>query len=353
MIAILFLIYLLFCSSQFAISQRSRNRNIGWNSTARVPISWINRPSSTLSFTTEYSYLTPILEGNGNPRFLCGFFCNFETTKCFVGVSSVFSNSSTGDIYDHQLVWSANRNRPVKANATLELGQDGNLVLADSDGTLVWSTNTTGKSASGLNMTEMGNLVLFDKTNHTIWQSFDHPTDSLLPGESLVPGQKLIASVSATNWSQGLLSLAILNGSLTTYIDSDPPQFYYASRYPDSPYFIFDGQTLTPTLAAQVMKLEHDGHLRVYQWDGIMWKEENDILTLAMGDCEYPMVCGRYNICTNDRHCICPAEGNFFRPSNDRNPDLGCTELTSISCDSLQYHSLIELKNTAYFAFDT
>ncbi|KAM3395762.1 hypothetical protein P3S68_004768 [Capsicum galapagoense] len=79
-----------------------------------------------------------------------------------------------------QLVWSANGNHPVKANATLKLGQDGNLALTDSDGTIVWSTGTIGKSVSGLNLTEMGNFVLFDKRKCTIWQSFDHPTDSSL-----------------------------------------------------------------------------------------------------------------------------------------------------------------------------
>uniref|UniRef100_K4CG99 non-specific serine/threonine protein kinase n=1 Tax=Solanum lycopersicum TaxID=4081 RepID=K4CG99_SOLLC len=40
----------------------------------------------------------------------------------------------------------------------------------------------------------MGNLVLFDKRKRTIWQSFDHPTDSLLPGQKLVSGRKLIAT---------------------------------------------------------------------------------------------------------------------------------------------------------------
>ncbi|KAG5597289.1 hypothetical protein H5410_038521 [Solanum commersonii] len=105
-----------------------------------------------------------------------------------------------------------NRDHPVKANATLQLGLDGNLVLADSDGTFVWSTNTTGKSVSGLSMTETGNLVLFDKANHTIWQSFDHPTDCLLPGQSLVSGRKLIASISETNQSQEDFSRKLREG---------------------------------------------------------------------------------------------------------------------------------------------
>ncbi|KAF3614470.1 putative G-type lectin S-receptor-like serine/threonine-protein kinase SD2-5-like [Capsicum annuum] len=284
---ILFFIHLLFCYS-------SGNLNAGiWNSIAGVPTLWINRPSLRVSFTTDI--LTPILEGNGNPRFLFGFSCNYDATECFLGVSLVFYNSSTtGNIDAKQLVWSANKNHPVKTNATLQLGQDGNLVLEDSDGALVWSTNTNGQSISGLNLTEMGNLVLLDKTNCIIWQSFDHPTDSLLPGQSLVSGRKLIASVSETNPSQGLLALTILNGSWATYIDSDPPQFYYVSSYPDSTYFSFDGQTLTalqnpPRPAAQFIKLGSDGHLRVYQWGNLDWEEEYDILTAYWGNCGYPM----------------------------------------------------------------
>lgn len=205
-------------------------------------------------------------------------------------------------------------------------------------------------------MTERGNLALFDKRKRSIWQSFDHPTDSLLPGQSLVRGQKLIASVSASNWSQGLLSLTVLNGSWATYIDSDPPQFYYTSTYSYSPYFSFDSQTFTAlqyptTSTAQFMKLGPDGHLRVYQWDEPDWKEASDILMPDIRNCGYPMVCGRYSICSNNGQCTCPPEENLFRPFSERKPDLGCTELTSISCDSPQYHSLVELKNTAYFAF--
>ncbi|XP_049387296.1 EP1-like glycoprotein 2, partial [Solanum stenotomum] len=249
--------------------------------------------------------------------------------------------------------------------------QPCNLVLADSDGTLVWSSNTTGESVSGLNLTETGNLVLFDTTNRTVWQSFDHPTDCLLPGQNLVSGQKLTAnltksklqqSVSADNSSQGLFSLTVLNGSWATYIDSDPPQYYYTSDNPDSPYWSFDGHILTalqypPTSIAQYIQLGHDGHLRIYQLDnlennmlGLNWKEVCDILTLS--DCGYPMVCGRYSICANEGQCTCPVEVNFFRPFSERKPNLGGTELTPISCVSSQYHSLVELKNTAYFSFE-
>ncbi|KAK4714482.1 hypothetical protein R3W88_020389 [Solanum pinnatisectum] len=304
--AIFFFVYLVFCSSQLAKSQRLVNFISG------VPTLWINRPSMWSNFSGGILNYTPIvLEGNARLRFLYGFYCNFYNTECFLGGT----------------VWSANRDHPVQVNATLQLGRDGNLVLADSGGTLVWSTNTTGKSVSGLNLTETGNLVLFDTTNCTVWQSFDHPTDYLLPGQNLVSGQKLTARVSADDSSQGLFSLTVLNGSFATYIDSDPPQYYYTS---DSPSSSFDGHTLTalqypPTSIAQYIQLGHDGHLRVYQLDnlennmfGLNWKEVRDILTLS--DCGYPMVCGRYSIF------------NFFRPFSEGKSNLGCTELTPISC---------------------
>ncbi|KAG5597332.1 hypothetical protein H5410_038564 [Solanum commersonii] len=267
-------------------------------------------------------------------------------------------NNKENDVINKpQLVWSANRNHPVKFNATLQLGHDGNLVLTDSDGTLVWSTDTIEKSVSGLNLTEMGNLVLFDKRKRTIWQSFDHPTDSLLPGQNLVSGQKLIASVSATNHSQGLLALSVLNGSWAAYTDTVPPQYYYSSSYADSSYYSCDGQTFTalhyPTNSTtQFMKIGPDGHLKVYQCSVVDWNEVSDILSPHVENCGYPMVCGSYSICTNNGQCTCPPQENFFRPFFERKPDLGCSQLTSIYCNSSQYHSFVELKNTTYFSFN-
>ncbi|MCD7469245.1 hypothetical protein HAX54_008116 [Datura stramonium] len=298
---ILLFISLLLASSRLAISKQKWNFNVSlWNSTARLPTFWINKPFVNRNYSiTDFSAITPILlSGNSGPQYLCGFFCNYEATECLLGILSVFYNSSAiwnkyTFVYP-QLVWSANRNRPVKTNATLQLGRDGNLVLADSDGTLVWSTNTAGKSVSGLNLTETGNLVLFDKRKRTIWQSFDHPTDSLFPGQNLVSGQKLIASVSASNWSQGLLSLTILNGSLVAYADTSPPQYYYASQYyMNDTRLSFDGQTLSLVYFDQFMKLEHNGHLRIYRFDRdeLDWKVESDVWTYAyaIGNCGYPM----------------------------------------------------------------
>ena len=104
--------------------------------------------------------------------------------------------------------------------------------------------NISGNSIVGLNLTETGNLVLFDSNNAFVWQSCDHPTDSLVLGQILVFGQKLTASASNKDWSQGLISFFITNDSVVARIGSNPPQNYFALSHgyhnsTESRYVIF------------------------------------------------------------------------------------------------------------------
>ncbi|THG12920.1 hypothetical protein TEA_014543 [Camellia sinensis var. sinensis] len=201
----------------------------------------------------------------------CGFYCDYTYTDCLFAVVilnlTVFENTFMSS--KPQLVWSANRNRPVKLNATLQLTQDGDLILADSDGTSVWSTKTGGGnySVSGLNLTEDGNLVLFDRNHAMVWQSFDDPTDSLLPGRN--PYVKFE------------------NGNI-------------------------DGYNVPPanTNTSQFMRLEPDGHLKVYEWGGEDWGVVVDLLTVWRDECQYPMACGEYGICSEGQ-CSCPGEATL------------------------------------------
>ncbi|KAL6328937.1 hypothetical protein AAG906_007227 [Vitis piasezkii] len=117
-----------------------------------------------------------------------------------------------------RLVWSANRNSPLKLNATLELTEQGDLI---------WSTDTSGKNVSGLNLTETGDLVLFNTENSAVWESFHHPTDSLVVGQSLLDGMKLTASISDSNWTEGLFSILPTTHGFVAQLESNPPQLYY------------------------------------------------------------------------------------------------------------------------------
>ncbi|KAF8413695.1 hypothetical protein HHK36_001687 [Tetracentron sinense] len=348
---------------------------------ANLSTSWTNNPSigRSLNFFDGSMARPILLRGIVGPRFACGFYCNGNCDNFLFGVFIV-------EFYrtypEPQVVWSANRNNPVGENATLQLTPEGDLILRDVGDTFIWSTNTTGKSVAGLNMTEIGNLVLYDKNNLAIWQSFDHPTDSILLGQKLVAGQRLTSSVSALNSTDqgGLFSLSVTNEGLIASIESNPPMVYYHTvslnkvpknkkeptyvRFLNGSLDLFilsaksnqsDIKIMVPVASsAQAMKLGSDGHLRVYEWAETRWKEVADLLSSSFGECGYPMVCGNYGICSNGQ-CGCPratnAEASYFRQINDREPKLGCSEVAPLSCEASQYHNFLELKDITYFSF--
>lgn len=71
------------------------------------------------------------------------------------------------------------------------LTMDGNLVLMDSDNTLVWSTDTSNMDVTEMQIHSTGNLVLINRLTEVVWQSFEHPSEAVLPGQEFVVGQRL------------------------------------------------------------------------------------------------------------------------------------------------------------------
>ncbi|KAI3981837.1 hypothetical protein MKX01_017254 [Papaver californicum] len=127
-------------------------------------------------------------------------------------------------------VWDANRNDPVRKNATLIFGRNGNLVLADVDGRIVWQTNTANKGVKDISMQPNGNLVLFDKNGRFVWQSFDYPVDTLLVGQSLKlnGGRKqLISRTSDKDGRDGPHSIVIDKKGFTMYLKNSGKSLQY------------------------------------------------------------------------------------------------------------------------------
>ncbi|KAM1010104.1 hypothetical protein TB1_044748 [Malus domestica] len=153
--------------------------------------------------TDTITYDTPITDGvesgtlvSSGGRFELGFFSPSPTgTQRYVG------------IWYHQLsprtvVWVANRESPVlnsTSTGILAL-KDGNLHVLDITGKSYWSTEVeTSKSLTRtVTLMDSGNLVLSngdDKlTVNILWQSFQSPTDTF------IPGMVMNKSLELTSW---------------------------------------------------------------------------------------------------------------------------------------------------------
>ncbi|PNT61912.1 hypothetical protein BRADI_5g22980v3 [Brachypodium distachyon] len=86
------------------------------------------------------------------------------------------------------IVWVANRDNSATSTspATLTISNKSDLVLSDSRGRTLWMTKNNITAEEGANasaiLLDTGNLVLSLPNGTIIWQSFDHPTDTIMPG---------------------------------------------------------------------------------------------------------------------------------------------------------------------------
>nr|XP_048323283.1 uncharacterized protein LOC107428940 [Ziziphus jujuba var. spinosa] len=112
--------------------------------------------------------------------FELGFFTPSKSTHEHLGIW--FKNDR-----NKKPVWVALREISfIKSTGFLTIQYDGNLVISDiltvtniiNSGALAASNETSAK------ILDTGNLILMER-GKTIWQSFDNPTDTLLPGMSL------------------------------------------------------------------------------------------------------------------------------------------------------------------------
>uniref|UniRef100_A0A0D9UWX5 Receptor-like serine/threonine-protein kinase n=1 Tax=Leersia perrieri TaxID=77586 RepID=A0A0D9UWX5_9ORYZ len=134
---------------------------------------------------------------SNNGKFALGFFKDESSAapnqnKWFLGIwFNIVPNLTT--------VWVANGGDPIMAAAAaatspeLTISGDGDLVaLHPTSKSVIWSTQAAKNSISNniaAVLLNTGNLVLLDNSNlsetRTLWQSFDYPTDTLLPGAKL------------------------------------------------------------------------------------------------------------------------------------------------------------------------
>ncbi|XVF27764.1 hypothetical protein REPUB_Repub14bG0136900 [Reevesia pubescens] len=117
---------------------------------------------------------------SSNKVFALGFFNPGSSRNRYVGIWYY-------QVPEKTVVWVANRENPINdTSGILSIDSRGNLALFQRNQTLpVWSTNIsiTGTKNSIAQLLDSGNLVLLqnDTRRAVLWQSFDYPTNTLLP----------------------------------------------------------------------------------------------------------------------------------------------------------------------------
>ncbi|KAL8460237.1 hypothetical protein ACS0TY_031955 [Phlomoides rotata] len=280
-----------------------------------------------------------------NNRFELGFFSESNSELKYLGIWYRGITPLTA-------VWVANGRNPLRGNRVeLHINSGGNVVLRDDEGNAVMFINLNQTILSPvLLLLDSGNLVLQDGTCKTCvmqWQSFDRPSDTLLPGMKL--GWDLKSSSNRVLRSQGGdYVLGIKTASLPQLVLErngviqsrwgpwDGKRFsgsdvigndhvfrgvYYYGE--DEVYFMFEMLDDSVLLRLVVTSV---GTIQFLKWenDTLDWVQ---VITLTKDVCDKYGSCGPYATCdAEDGGCRC-LEGFLVNL-----PQGGCRRRDPLNC---------------------
>ncbi|XP_065873278.1 putative receptor protein kinase ZmPK1 [Euphorbia lathyris] len=316
-----------------------------------------------------------------NGVFSAGFYPIGTNSYCFAVWFSVPSCTRR----DCTTVWMANRDFPVNGRRSkISLQEDGNLILTDAGKSIAWSTDSMSLSSTELILSNLGNLVLQDAAeNVVLWQSFDSPTDTLLPLQQFTKDMQLVSSRSRTNVSSGFYQLFFNSDNLLRLLYDDDlvssiywpdpwlvswatTRFSYNSTRlaflnPEGKFTSSDNLSFLAADYGSILQrrltLDFDGNLRLYS------RKENSLTWLVSWvalakPCQIHGACGPnsqciYDTVTNGRKCICLPG---YKMKNTTDWSYGCYPEFNLACgnesnDSDQVH-YIKLSNTEYYGYD-
>ncbi|XP_059637453.1 putative receptor protein kinase ZmPK1 [Cornus florida] len=271
----------------------------------------------------------------------------------------------------------ANRDQPVNEKLSiLSLQRNGNLVLKDAGQLTVWATNTQSISMVELHLLDTGNLVLLTLEGVTLWQSFDSPTNTLLPNQLLTRDTQLVSWRSKSDPSSGFYQLyfdddnvlrLLFDGLDTSSVYWPTPwktiwavgrTSYNTSRRAvlsdtgffnssDSFWFMASDLGIGPR---RRLTMDTDGNLRVYSLDERrrLWVSSWQAFK---EQCRMPGVCGPNSLCTYiphenpGRRCTCLAG---YKMVNQTDWTFGCEPISNLPCDESEAGFLEFLRGDFY-----
>ncbi|CAH8305956.1 unnamed protein product [Eruca vesicaria subsp. sativa] len=229
-----------------------------------------------------------------------------------------------------KLIWSANRASPVSNSDNLHFQDNGNVVLRreEGGGGEVWRLDNSGKNASRIELRDSGNLVVVSGDGASIWESFDHPTDTLITNQVFKEGMKLTSNVSLSNMTY---VLEIKSGDMVLSVNSLTPQVYWSMRSDSGRIPEKDGVVTSSSLLGNSWRFFDEK--KTLLWQFLMSNNGGDNATMiaVLGNngvisftslesgvsaadssikipndqCATPEPCGPYYVCSGSKVCRC------------------------------------------------
>ncbi|XP_010644305.1 G-type lectin S-receptor-like serine/threonine-protein kinase At4g27290 isoform X2 [Vitis vinifera] len=284
------------------------------------------------------------------------------------------------------VVWVANRESPLTdSSGVLKVTQPGILVLVNGTNGILWNS-TSSRSAQDPNaqLLDSGNLIMRNGNDsdpeNSLWQSFDYPCDTLLPGMKFgwnrVTGldRHLSSWRSADDPSKGNFTYGIdlsgfpqllLKNGLAVAFRPGPwngirfsgiPQLtinpVYSYEFVSNEKEIYFMYHLVNSSVVMRNVLTPDGYSRRFTWTD--QKNEWSLYSTAQrDDCDTYAICGVNGICKINESPKCECMKGF-RPKIQSNWDMadwsnGCIRSTRLDCqkgDGFEKYSGVKLPDT-------
>ncbi|KAG6642667.1 hypothetical protein CIPAW_09G156000 [Carya illinoinensis] len=311
--------------------------------------------------TTKFINDPETLISNGGD-FKLGFFSPTNSTYRYVGIWYAKVSASS-------VIWVANRNNPLKSlSGALTISEDGNLVVLDEQEKIIWSSNITGSVFnSSAQLLDSGNLVLQENNTGTIiWESFQHPADTLVPKMKLSTNVRTSKKVQLTSWTNqfdpsigtfsvgidvfNLPELSIWNGS-SRYWRSGPWNSRVFIGIPSMNSVFLDGFSLiddqegtfyfsfafsNESILSNFVLNAQGNIVQNYSNKGDNW----EVGWVALEtECDVYGMCGAFGICNSKSSPICNCLVGFepknIEEWNRGNWGSGCVRRTPLQCERL------------------
>ncbi|EEF49099.1 s-receptor kinase, putative [Ricinus communis] len=342
-------------------------KNMAWLKLCLLSLCYFSL-SFHVSFAADKITATQPLSGDqtivsAGGVFKLGFFNPGNSSKFYIGI---WYNR----VSQRTFVWVANRATPVSDKFSSELRiSDGNLVLFNESKIPIWSTNLTPSSSGTVEavLNDTGNLVLNGSSNNsseTLWQSFDHPADTWLPGAKIglnkITGKntRLVSWKNKEDPAPGLFSLELdPNGTSQYYILWNNSKIFWTSGtwngqifslvpemrlnyiynfsyYSDATENYFTYSLYNNSIISRFV-MDVGGQIQQQSWlePAAQW---NLFWSQPRVQCEVYAYCGAFGSCNLKSQPFCHCLTGFVpEVTNDWNSEVysgGCVRNTDLQC---------------------